>query len=135
MLENATKYSLPPLRRESIRAKSIKSISIVSPVEALLLASTVIVQALIDVVTRLLLAAHQFKPEAGIVCKVHEIQPQVPILACQKYCIPRSSGLNIDLVIPGLDGLRKVHHGHRVAIEDAEFHRRPVNVSELSHLV
>ena len=73
----------------------------------------VVVQALVDVVAGLLLAAHHLQPDAGIVGVVDQVDPQVP----------------------GLDRLGKVHDGHGGAVQDPELDGRVVDVAELSHLV
>ena len=43
----------------------------------LLVAAPVVVEALVDVVAALLLAAHQLQPQAGVVREVDDIQPEV----------------------------------------------------------
>ena len=77
------------------------------------MASAVVVQALVDVVAGLLLAAHHLQPDARIVGVVDQVDPQVP----------------------GLDRLGKVHDGHGGAVQDPELDGRVVDVAELSHLV
>ena len=78
-----------------------------------MLASTVVVETLVDVVAGLLLTSHQFKPNARVVGVVDQVDPQVS----------------------GLDGLRQVHDRHRGAVQDSELDWRVVDVPELSHLV
>jgi len=83
------------------------------PVQAFLLASAVVIQALVDVIAGLLLAAHQFEPDARVVGEVDQVDPQVP----------------------GFDRLRQVHDRHGGAVQDSELDGRVVDVPELPHLV
>lgn len=78
-----------------------------------MLATAVIVQALIDVVARLLLTTHQLKPDARIVGEVDQVDPQVS----------------------GFDRLGQIHDGHGSSVQNSKLNRRVVDVPELSHLV
>ncbi len=75
--------------------------------------TAVVVQALVYVVTGLLLASHDLKPDARVIGVVDKIDPQVS----------------------RLNGLREVHDRHGGSVEDPEFNGGVVNVAELPHLV
>ena len=77
------------------------------------MASAVVVQTFVDVVTGLLLASHDLESDARVVGVVDQVDSQVS----------------------RFNGLRQVHDGHRGSVENPELDGGVVNVAELPHLV
>jgi hypothetical protein len=95
-----------------LQKKSLSSLTNLL-VETLLLASSVVVEALVDVVAGLLLTSHHLKPHARVGRVVDNVQPQ----------------------IPSLNQRRQIHDAHRGTVQHPKLDGALVNVAKLSHLV